>query len=48
MNSIRTRIIVLVAICILAIGGAVVYIGTSRAHQTGDRANVTPASKLAR
>jgi hypothetical protein len=43
MNNTRTRIVVLLAICILAIGGAVAYITMSLAHQTADRAKVAPA-----
>ena len=35
----------LVAICILVIGGAVAYIITSRVHQTADSARVSPAAQ---
>ena len=45
MNSTRTRILVLVSICTLVIGGAVAYIITSRVHQTADSAKVSPAAQ---
>ena len=45
MSSIRARVIVLVAICALAIGGAVAYISMSRAHQSAERAKGSPAAQ---
>jgi hypothetical protein len=41
----RTRILVLVAVCVLVIGAAVAYIVTSRGHQTAERAQVSPAAQ---
>lgn len=45
MTTTRTRVLVLVAVCVLVIGGAVAYIVTSRVHQTAERAQVSPAAQ---
>jgi hypothetical protein len=45
MTTTRTRVLVLVATCVLVIGGAVIYIVNSRVHQTAEAAHMTPAGQ---
>jgi hypothetical protein len=45
VNSLRGRVIALLTICVLAVGGVVAYITLSRAHQTAARAAVSPAAQ---
>jgi hypothetical protein len=41
----RTRVLVLIATCVVVIGAAVAYIVTSRLHQDAQRAGVSPAAQ---
>jgi hypothetical protein len=45
MTTTRTRVLVLVAVCVLVFGGAVAYIVTSHVSQSAERAQVSPAAQ---
>ncbi len=45
MGSLRTRLIILGAVCVLAVGGAVAYLAFSRANQSAENAKVQPAAE---
>ena len=45
MGSLRTRLAVLAAICVLAVGGAVAYLVASKSHQSAVASNASPVAE---
>ena len=44
MGSLRTRLVVLAAVCVLAIGGAIAYLVGSRNHQRAAEQHAIPVA----
>ena len=45
MGSLRTRLAVLAAICVLAVGGAVAYLVASKSHQSAVASSASPVAE---
>jgi hypothetical protein len=45
VGTVRTRVTVLIAVCVLAVGGAVAFVVASRVHQKAAQANAAPVAQ---